>query len=99
MLTNENLVKEIKQGINEKENLEKLYLNNTGFIYRIASKYKGYEDIDDLMQIGFIGMYEAIEPFDETKGFKFLTYARWHIQQAIGRYLEEIGRASCRERV
>ena len=88
-LSNEMLVREIKQGINEKENLEKLYLNNTGFIYRIASKYKGYEDIEDLMQIGVIGMYEAIEPYDETKGFKFLTYARWHIQQAISRYLEE----------
>ena len=88
-LTNEQLVAEIKQGINRKDNLEKLYLNNTGFIYRIASKYKSYEDIDDLMQIGFIGMYEAIEPFDTEKGFKFLTYARWHIQQAMSRYLEE----------
>lgn len=88
-MTNENLVKEIKQGINEKENLEKLYLNNTDFIYRIANRYKSYEDIDDLMQIGFIGMYEAIGPYDETKGFKFLTYARWHIKQAISRYLEE----------
>jgi RNA polymerase primary sigma factor len=89
MLTNENLVKEIKQGINEKENLESLYLNNKRFIYKIANKYKGYEDLDDLMQIGFIGMYEAIEPYDETKGFKFLTYARWRIEQAITRYLEE----------
>ena len=88
-MTNEYLVKEIKQGINEKDNLESLYLNNKRFIYKIANKYKGYEDVGDLAQIGFIGMYEAIEPFDETKGFKFLTYARWHIQQAISRYLEE----------
>ena len=88
-MTNENLVKEIKQGINEKDNLESLYLNNKRFIYKIANKYKGYEDVDDLMQIGVIGMYEAIGPYDETKGFKFLTYARWHIQQAISRYLEE----------
>ena len=88
-MTNENLVKEIKQGINEKDNLESLYLNNKRFIYKIANKYKGYEDVGDLAQIGFIGMYEAIEPYDETKGFKFLTYAGWHIRQAITRYLEE----------
>lgn len=88
-MTNEYLVKEIKQGINEKDNLESLYLNNKRFIYKIANKYKGYEDVGDLAQIGFIGMYEAIGPYDETKGFKFLTYARWHIQQAISRYLEE----------
>ena len=88
-MSNEELVRAIKQDTNVTNNLESLYLNNTGYIYKIASKYKGYEDIDDLMQIGFIGMYEAIEPFDETKGFKFLTYARWHIRQAITRYLEE----------
>ena len=88
-LTNEQLVSEIKQNRNKKDNLESLYLNNKRFIYKIANKYKGYEDVGDLAQIGFIGMYEAIGPYDETKGFKFLTYARWHIQQAISRYLEE----------
>ena len=88
-VSNENLVKAIKQDVNVTDNLEALYLNNKGFIYKIVNKYKGYEDIDDLMQVGFIGMYEAIEPYDETKGFKFLTYASHHIKQAISRYLEE----------
>ena len=87
-MSNEMLVREIKQGINAKDNLDKLYKNNKGFIFKMVNKYKGYGELDDLEQEAFIGMYNAIEPYDETKGYKFLTYASHHIKQAITRYID-----------
>lgn len=91
-MSNEEIVKEIKQGINTTENLEKLYLNNKGYIYKIANKYKGYADIDDLIQEGYLGLYNAIEPYDETQGNLFMTYAGFHIENAMTRHIEKSGK-------
>jgi RNA polymerase primary sigma factor len=87
-MSNEDLIKLIKQGINATEYIEKLYQNNKKFIYKIANKYKGYAELNDLKQEGFLGLYNAIEPYDETQGVLFMTYAGYYIQQAIGRYIE-----------
>lgn len=87
-MTNENLVREIKQGNNTTENLEKLYLNNRKFIYQIANKYKGYVDIEDLIQEAYFGLYEAVQRYEESRGVLFLTYATHWIKQFMHRYIE-----------
>ena len=60
-----------------KEELERLALEHTGLVKSIAIRLSRIysEDIDDLMQIGYIGLLKAIRGFDEEKGFKFSTYA------------------------
>lgn len=61
----------------EKEELEKLALEHTGLVKSIAIRLSHVydEEIDDLMQIGYIGLLKAIKGFDKDKGFKFSTYA------------------------
>lgn len=91
-LTNEQLVAEIKQGINREYNLEKLYLNNKLFIRKMASRYIAYAELDDLVQEGSIGLFEAIENYNENLGFKFLTYAEFHIKKRMTRYIGNNGK-------
>ena len=61
----------------EKEELEKLALEHTGLVKSIAIRLSHVydEEVDDLIQIGYIGLLKAIKGFDEEKGFKFSTYA------------------------
>ena len=61
----------------EKEELEKLALEHTGLVKSIAIRLSHVydEEVDDLIQIGYIGLLKTIKGFDEEKGFKFSTYA------------------------
>ena len=61
----------------EKEELEKLALEHTGLVKSIAIRLSHVygEEIDDLIQIGYIGLIKAIKGFDKGKGSKFSTYA------------------------
>lgn len=84
-MSNEELVKRIKQG--EKGLMSDLYMNCRRFIIAII-KHIGIEqpeDFEDAMQDAYFGLYEAVKGFDESKGYKFLTYAKYHIQTAIQR--------------
>ena len=84
-MSNEELVKRIKQG--EKGLMSELYQNCRSFIIAII-KHIGIEqpeDFEDAMQDSYFGLYEAVKRFDESKGYKFLTYAKYHIQTAIQR--------------
>lgn len=84
-MSNEELVKRIKQG--EKGLMSELYQNCRSFIIAII-KHIGIEqpeDFEDAMQDSYFGLYEAVKGFDESKGYKFLTYAKYHIQTAIQR--------------
>ena len=83
-MSNEELVERIKQG--ENSLMSDLYMNCRRFI--IAIKHIGIEqaeDYEDAMQDAYFGLYEAVKGFDESKGYKFLTYAKYHIQTAIQR--------------
>lgn len=71
------------------EGLENIILNNKNLIYSIAQKFNRPDLMDDLFQVGAIGMIEAYYNFDETKGVKFTSYAYTYIFGAIMTFVRE----------
>ena len=67
---------------------EQLVKHNMLFVVSVAKQYGGRaSDLKDLIQEGMIGLIKASERYDASKGFKFISYAVWYIQQAIMSYL------------
>ena len=63
-------------------------LQNTGLVYYIVNKYGNYSwQQEDLAQIGMLGLCKAVATFDESKGFKFATYATRCIDNEIKMFL------------
>lgn len=88
-MTNEQLVIQLKAGIHTAEYMGQLWEQNRGMIGKIACKYKGYEDLEDLKQQGFLGLYDAVEGYNPDQGTSFITYATFWIQQSIQRYIDD----------
>lgn len=82
---NEELVLAIRNG--ETDKLTQLYEKNTGIIKKIASRYKGLEDSEDLMQEGYFGLVRAVELWRPEYEVKFITYAGFWIRQAMQNYI------------
>lgn len=82
------LTKRIKLG--DRAAASELVTANLRFVISVAKKYqnKGL-DLVDLIQEGNIGMLKAAYKFDETKGYRFISYAVWWIRQAIMRAISE----------
>ena len=76
------LAKRIKKG--DQKAIDKLVKANLRFVISVAKQYqnKGLSLVD-LIQEGNIGLIEGAKRYDETKGFKFISYAVWWIRQAI----------------
>lgn len=82
------LTKEIKKG-NTKA-IKKLVNSNLRFVISVAKQYQGKGlSLVDLIQEGNCGLIEASKKFDETRGYRFISYAVWWIRQSIMKAISE----------
>jgi len=81
----------IKQG--DQKALERLTKANLRFVVSVAKQYQNQGlSLPDLINEGNLGLIKAAERFDETKGFKFISYAVWWIRQSILQAIAEQAR-------
>ena len=85
------LARRIKTG--DRKALEKLTKANLRFVVSVAKQYQNQGlSLPDLINEGNIGLLKAAEKVDETRGFKFISYAVWWIRQSILQAIAEQGR-------
>ncbi len=85
------LAKRIRKG--DREAFEQLIKSNLRFVVSVAKQYQNQGlSLPDLINEGNLGLIKATQRFDETRGFKFISYAVWWIRQSILQSLAEQAR-------
>lgn len=90
-MSNEEIVDQIQKGIEVTTNQERLWKRNKPFVILCIKKYVGScdnQDFEDFVNEGFIGMMTAASRYKTDRGANFLTYAEYHIKNALYRYKE-----------
>ncbi len=82
-----------KAAAGDKAARDKLLTSNMRFVIKIASQYlnKGLE-YEDLISEGYLGLIKALDHFDVSKGYHFISYAVWWIRQSIMKAIVDFGR-------
>ncbi len=85
------LTQQIKKGNRRAQ--QELIVSNLRFVVSVAKKFQGQgRPLEDLISEGNLGLIKAAERFDETRGFKFISYAVWWVRQSILQSLSEHSR-------
>lgn len=79
------LIKQMRNG--DQNARTKLIASNQRFVYAVAKRYGNEDNVLDLVNEGNIGLIQALDAFDETKGTRFLSCAIWYIRRQINGYL------------
>ncbi len=87
-MTNEQLAARIQAGEDTANNMLRLWMQNERFIAKLAMKYQGCAELDDLKQEGYLGLCEAVRQYDPDQGATFISYAAFWIRQAMKRYID-----------
>lgn len=85
------IIKSIQQGGKERDTaIEKLAQFRLRFVTAVAKKYTNNSlSMDELIKTGNKGLVLAAENFDESRGFKFISYAIWWVRQSIEKEIEK----------
>ena len=75
------------------EAINKLITHNLRFVVAVAKKFQGQGiPFEDLINEGNLGLIKAVDRFDESRGFRFISYAVWWITQGIRKAIQKTGR-------